>query len=57
MAIKYNKSKIRLWKGIGKLGTTNIGIRFNKGANPKEISKFYKVIESILNMQYGKGVK
>ena len=58
MAIKYNNGKIIVWKGIGKnSGDTNIGIRFNKGSDTKEIFKIYKMIQTILELKYGKGVK
>jgi hypothetical protein len=58
MAIKFNKNKIRLWKGVSKTaGDTNIGIRFNKGSDTKEIYKIYKMVHSLLDLKYGKGVK
>lgn len=58
MAVKFNGSKIRVWKGIGKrIGATNIGIRFNKGSDTKEIYKIYKMILAVLELKYGKGVK
>lgn len=58
MALKFNKNRIRLWKGVSKkLGDTTIGIRFNRGYDTKEIYKVNKTIQSILELKYGKGVK
>jgi len=57
MAIKFNKNKIRIWKGISKAGDTNIGIRFSKGSDTKEIYKIHKMIQSILELKYGKGIE
>lgn len=56
MAVKFNNSKIRLWQGVGKkLGFPNIGIRFHKSIDKKEVSEIYDTIKLILTLKYGKG--
>lgn len=56
--IKFNKSKIRLWVGIGNTGNTNlIGIKFNEGNNAKDIDEIYKIVQSLLELKYGKGIE
>ena len=57
MALKYNKSKVRLWEGVGKMGDANIGIRFNRSVSKKEIKQIYNTVKSLLMLKYGKGVK
>ena len=58
MAIKFNDKKIRLWEGVAKKnGNTNIGIRFSKDSDVKEIQKIYEMVYSILELKYGKGIE
>jgi len=55
MAIKYDNSSVRLWKGTSKTGVTNIGIRFNANKEENEIEEIYKEVEKLLENKYGKG--
>ena len=55
MAIKYDKSRIRLWKS-GKKERPGIGINFGN-ATKKEINQIHKAVEVILALKYGKGIK
>ena len=56
MPIKYNKNKIRLWKGVGKkTKIANIGIKFNKNSDARQIRKIYNMIKSLLDFKYGRG--
>jgi len=55
---KYNNNKIRLWKGIGeKRKSPNIGISFHKTISEDEINQFYKAVEEILTLKYGRWIK
>lgn len=57
MAIKFNENKVRLWKGKDKARNINlIGIRFHRDSNTKEIEGIYKVVLSLLELKYGKGL-
>ncbi len=56
MAIKFDKSKVRLWKGTEKAGaSTNIGIRFNAEKSESEIDTIYEEIKAVLTRKYGEG--
>ena len=58
MAIKYNNSKIRVWQGVSKkLGTHNIGIRFQNGFDKTEIERIHVEINLMLEREYGKGIE
>jgi len=56
MAVKFNNSRIRLWKGDTG-DSTNIGIRFNKDCKKEEIDQVYDNVESFLTSKYGDGVE
>jgi len=51
--IKFNENKVRLWRGVGKTGSVNIGVKFNKDMNTKEIDEIYKIVQSLLELKYG----
>jgi hypothetical protein len=56
MAVKFNNSKIRLWKSNPKAAVTGIGINFGKATDKKEVTQIYKAVETVLTLKYGKGI-
>ena len=55
MALKFGKSRVRLWKGTAKSGDSNIGIRFNKDKTEREFKEIYNAVKTVLTLKYGKG--
>ncbi len=55
MILKFNNGKIKLWQGVGKrTNFPNIGIKFHKSINQKEINESYEIIKCVLESKYGK---
>ena len=57
MAIKFDKGRIRLWKSKKTSAAIGLGINFNRAKNRNEMSQVYRVVEAVLTLKYGKGVK
>jgi hypothetical protein len=54
--LKFNRGNISLWQGVGKkTNFPNIGIKFHKTFDKKEIDETCQIIKSILEFRYGKG--